>query len=854
MRIPKIYDGRNKLFFFLALEGYNNSEASSIRSYVPTALERVGDFSQTKNQNGGRQVIYDPATTVQHPDGSYMRAPFPNNIIPNINPVGLNIARYYPLPTSTPAYYGDADNTSSGKAASRARQYVGKIDVQPFSWWRASLSYVRYNSVEPGTNYFGGPASPDQWALSRKVDATAINNLFSLSPTTVLAIRYGFNRFPNVFYTTSEIQGFDETALGFPASLTSQLMGHAFPTISMTAASGLANSNHSWNNLVNNSVSALMSRSQGRHSFKAGFDYRRLLVTGYDYSGMAGQFSFNGAFTQSSPTNAVSGTGADVADMLLGYPSSGSAQLSAKLTDYTHYYGVFGQDDFRVTSRLTLNLGLRWERENGIQEQQNRIYVNFDKQAANPLAANVTGISPKGVLQFAGSGNPTSVGNPNRNKLGPRVGFAFRVDNRTVLRGGYGLIWAPQAILGSPLAPAGYSATTQYIPTLDGYATSAGSLSNPFPNGLIPPSGNSLGALTGIGQNVSLFSPAARSPKIHQYSVDIQRELPAGIALAVGYVGSRGSNLAMDVNQNYLDPANFSLGSGLNQPVTNPFFGKGGTGIIGTATVGAYQLLLPYPTFGNVTYSSTDLNHSRYDSLVLKAEKHLSRGVTFLSTLTLAKSYDLASGGNTMVSGPAGIQNPNNLAAEYSQSAFNAPVVWSTSFSYQLPIGKGKQFLNNNRALDYALGGWQINGVGIYRTGFPLAFSQSQNLNSAYGYSGQRPNATGMPPETAGSLEQRLSGYVNPAAFSQAAQFTFGNVSRISSMRGPGQATWDMSLFKTFTIVERLSAQVRVEALNAFNTPLFNGPNTSFGSSSFGQITSQANQAREFQFCLRLFF
>jgi len=204
--------------------------------------------------------------------------------------------------------------------------------------------------------------------------------------------------------------------------------------------------------------------------------------------------------------------------------------------------------------------------------------------------------------------------------------------------------------------------------------------------------------------------------------------------------------------------------------------------------------------------------------------------------------------------GPSGIQNPFNLEAEYSRSSFNAPLVWSTAFSYELPVGRGKLFLRDNRILDYAFGEWQINGVALYRSGFPLPISQSQNFNGSFGYGGQRPNATGLSPETGGNLEQRLNNYFSPDAFSQAPEFAFGNVGRFISMRGPGQATWDMSLFKTVNMMERIRAQFRVEALNAFNTPLFNGPNTSFGSSSFGHITSQANQARAFQFCLRFMF
>jgi hypothetical protein len=860
--LPKLYDGRNRTFFFLGLEGYNNAVAYSTRYFVPTALERAGNFSQSKGRSGNPLVIYDPLTTAQAPDGTYTRTPFANGIIPSgrLNAVGVNIANYLPLPTTQPAFYGDPDVTASRSAVSHARQYIGKVDHQLFKWWRATLTEVKAYSIAPGPNFFGGPAAPGQWRLNRSINMTAINNLLTLSPTSVLAVRYGFNRFPNVFYTTSEVNGFNPATLGFPASYVSQMMGLKFPIISMSsvlAGDTMSNGNGSWNNYVNNTVSAILSKAQGRHSLKAGFDYRHLIVTGYGYGSMAGSFAFNGAFTQSSPTRPVADTGADLADMLLGYPSSGETVVAQKLTDFTNYYALYLQDDFRVSSRLTLNLGVRWDRENGLREVDDRLIVNFDKQADNPLAANVSGIQPKGVLRFAGeAGNPRSVGSPNLNRWAPRLGFAFQWNSKTVLRGGYGLMWAPVSTPGSPLAPASYAATTPYIATNDGYATPAASLSNPFPAGLIQPLGKSQGALTGIGQSVTIWSPASKSPRIHQFSIDLQRELPGGIALAFGYLGTRGRHLTgstagLDVNQNVLDPSHFASGSALNQPVANPFFGKGGTGVIAGPTIPAFRLLLPFPTYGNVVFQSTDRNHSRYDSLVVKAQKRFRRGLSFLSTFTWAKSYDLASAGNVTMPGPSGLQNPFNVEAEYAPSNWQPVFAWSTAFLYELPVGRGKPFLNGNRALDYVVGGWQANAVSVFRSGFPISITQSQNLNAAYGYAGQRPNATGVSPVTSGPLQERLTGYINPAAFSIAPQFTFGNLARILEMRGPGLANWDMSLFKTVAIREWLNVQFRFEALNALNTPYFNGPNNSFGTSAFGRITSQGNTARQLQLGLR---
>lgn len=862
--IPHLYNGKNRTFFFIAGEGYDDSTAYSVAYYLPTAAERLGNFSNTLVKTSSGLVpaaIYDPTTTP--------RTAFAGAIIPtaNINAVGKNIASYYPMPTSTPAYYGANDATASGSAVSFARQEIGKVDEQLFTWWRASFSEMRQTTVAPGPNYWGTIASPEQWRLKRTANATAINNLLAINPTTVVAIRYGFNRFPNWFYTTSEIAGFDPSTLGFPTSYTTAMMGHKFPIITVPNLIGgdtLSNGNGSLNNYVNNVVSGIISHTQGRHSLKAGFDFRRMLVVGSSYGGdESGNFTFNGVFTQSSPTSPAAGSGIDFADLLLGYPSAGTDGIYDKLQDYTHYYATYIQDDWRVSNRLTLNLGLRWDRENGLQELHNRLFVNFDKNATNPLATNVPGLSPapKGVVVFAGQNlAPTFVGNPNPNKLAPRIGIAYQIDHKTVIRGGFGVMWAPQDTPGSPYAPAAYAADTTYIASNDGNAHPANSLSNPFPAGLLQPLGTALGSLTGVGQSISVFNPTSRSPKISMYSIELQRELPGGVAISAGYLGTRGTHLTgtdagLSLNQNVLDPSYFSMGAAaLNAQVANPFYQHGGVGIIGGATIPEYQLLLPFPTFGQVTYLNTDLNHSHYDSLVVKGQKRLAQGLTFASTLTWGRSYDLASVGNVQMGGPSGVQNPFNVGAEYSLSNWQPPIVFSNMFTYQLPAGKGRRFLSQNAVLDYLLGGWQLNGVNVNRSGYPIAIQQP-NLNANFGYGGQRPNATGVAPGTSGSLEQRLNGYINYAAFSNAPQFTFGNVSRYIPLRGPGMGNWDLSLFKSVPIKERVHIQFRIEALNAFNTPLFVGPSATWnpaGAGSFGHITSQDNPGREMQLALRL--
>ena len=847
--IPKVYDGKNKTFFYLGVEHYDDTQSSSNVFATPTALEKSGNFV------GSGVTIYDPLTTV-----GGVRQPFPGDIIPTsrLNTVGFNLANNFQAPTSAPSSYGGLDLNAPGQLPCRAVQYTAKVDEDFFTWWRASLSYLRYYSLEPGNTEFPTVSSPDQWRLLRRVDTTQLNNTFSLSPTTVLTVRYGFNRFPNYSYEVS--QGFNLASLGFPSSLVSAVNPaySQFPdvTTSNFYQFGVTDNNSVFD-LASDNFSTAVSKYLGKHSLKGGFDYRRIKAAGNDFNDAAGQYAFNGIFTKSAPTSAGTG-GADLADMLLGYPSSGAIYTSSKLTDIANYYGLYIQDDFRATSKLTINIGLRWEHEPGVYEQNNGMLVNFNGSVANPLAANVTGISPKGEVVYAGNGK-TNVGNPYGSKWGPRVGLAYSLNSKTVIRAGYGVFFAPQFALGSPVATVGYNQTTSYIASTDNNVTPAGSLSNPFPTGILQPVGNTLGTSTGIGQSFSLVDPNARSPYVEQFSFDIQRELKGGIATEIGYVGSRSKHLtlgAASINENALDPSLLSLGSQLTQSVANPFYGHGGAGVIGTATVTEAQLLLPYPTYGSISKLFTDNNKAKYDSLVLKASKTYKNGVTFFSGFTWSRNWDESSGGvgNTLNSGAKAPQDPYNMASEYSFSNIDSPFRWASSVSYELPVGKGKMLLGNGGPAAYILGGWVINTVSIFQTGFPLQISQSTNFNSGFGYGSQRPNATGTSPVTSGSLEQRLNDYINPAAFSAAPQFTFGDISRTIDMRGPGQVNWDMSVFKNFVIKEKLKAQFRAEALNAMNTPLFYGPNTSFGSSSFGKITSQANFNRQLQLALRFSF
>lgn len=846
VKVPKIYDGRNKTFFWLAWEGYSDTQSNSAQFSAPTALERAGDFSQSKAANGGLNLIYDPMTT-SCAGSACTRQVFPGNAIPTdrLNPVGLAIAATYVKPQTASAYYGAPNLTQAALLPARASQQTAKIDHEMTKFWRASVSYMRYFSLEPGNSWFPTVSSPDQWRLLRHVDATAFNSVLTVSPTTVVTVRYGFNRFPNLGYQVS--QGFNLATLGFSPAYVAAVPSPTFPNIGMTSQYSLGTNNNYYYVHHSKNFSAAIAKYAGIHNLKGGFDYRRIHDDGNDFGNSAGQFSFNGVFTRSTPLTAVSGTGADLADMLLGAPASGSGYVPTKLYEFADYYGAYAQDDLRVTKSLTVNVGLRWEREVGLQEAHNNMVVGFDTATINPLGA-------KGVIQFAGvNGNSVHVGNPNLNKLAPRAGMAWQMNSKTTVRGGYGLYWAPQFAIGSPYNPPGYTASTAYVASNDGNATPANSLSNPFPTGLAQPTGNSLRALTGIGQSLSIIDPNAKSPRVHQFSIDVQQQLPFGIAMELGYVASRSSHLTQataNININALNPSLLSQGLALTQSVANPFAGHGGAGVVGAASVSQAQLLLPFPTFSTINLLFNDQSHARYDSMVAKAQKRMSSGVTFLTTLTWSRNYDASSGGagNFLNGGASGPQNPYDMGSEYSLANVDSPLRWSTAFTYELPFGR------SGRLMKAVAGGWSINAVGVYQTGFPLQVTQSTNNNSPFGYASQRPNATGVSPVSSGSLEERLSGYINAAAFSTAPRGTFGNLSRTLGMRGPGQANWDVSVFKAFSVHETFKGQFRAEALNAANTPMFAAPNVSFGSSAFGRITSQVNFSRMMQLGVRLFF
>lgn len=853
IRIPKLYDGRNKTFFFITTEAYRQSDGSTTALSVPTALERVGDFSKTVARNQTLQTIYDPLTTAA--DGT--RKPFPGNVIPanRLDPVGKALVSYYPAPNAATAYAGAPNYIFTGSYPNRGDQSTWKADHEFASWFRASASYIHQKTFEINApDLFGNAGSPNQsYCCDRKIDATAANATLTPDPKTVVAVRWGFNRFYSK--STQASKGFNLSRLGLPRSLVDVTPNTAFPAITTTDVSSFGGGGTAQDVYYSRSFNVTASRFLGRHSVKAGFDFRTLHDAGTPTSGPS-SFGFSDVFTRAKAQTTTVGTGSSLAALLLGYPSSGSMAVVTNFDDYIRYYGGFVHDDYRVSAKLTLNFGLRFEHESGIQEKNNKLIVGFDPKAANPLSQ--TNVPVQGVLGYAGiHGNPTETGKPLAAKLAPRFGFAYSVNDKTVVRGGYGIFWAPTFFNFQNAI--GYSQTTSIVTSTDGNFTPSATLSNPYPSGLLQPTGNALGGLSGIGQAVTLYSPTTESAGyVQQYSFEVQRQAPAGFVFTAGFLGSHSLHL-LEAGQNIdqLNPAYFPLGSTLNQKVPNPFYTNGGVGTIGTPTVSRAQLLLPYPQYTSLALALSDSAASRYYSFYFKAQRRFSNGLSLLASYTWSRSMDNVTGlnlaGTSQITTPSGPQNAYNLNGEWSLSTQDVPNRFTTALTYELPFGKGKPFAHGNRWLDLVVGGWSANAFGVIQSGYPLSVTQPNN-NSVVGASYQRPNATGIPPATSGSTVDRINGWLNPAAFSQADAFTFGNTSRFLNVRGPGQFNWDLSLFKSFTFKERITAQFRAEALNATNTVYFGTPNTSFTSSTFGVITSQINNPRLVQLGVRVKF
>lgn len=865
---------KDKTFFFFTMEGYQQKSTRNAVLTFPTAGERTGDFSQTVNASGARVVIYDPLTTRTDPvTGALVRDPFPGNVIPanRIDPVAANILRTLPTIASGKSFTGNATLVDGPQ-----NQQTIKVDQRWTSAFTTTAMYARQKTREPGSAYFGEfnsvAGDPGSSLLLRTIDFAAINNIWVPNNTTALAVRFGYNRF---FDNGGNYPEFNASTLGLPASFINALTFNTFPNVTITGYGPSAGGSFMGNNgptVTTHSsrvVNATLSKFAGHHTFKFGGDYRRIGIENVAYGAAAGAFTFNQAFTQGpNPNTANSAAGDALASFLLGYPASGSQQVATEGHYYVDYYAGYAQDDFRVNSALTLNFGVRYEFETGLKERDQHFTVGFDRNAAFPV--QVPGMTLKGGLMYAGqNGYPTEQGHPLHTQFAPRGGFAWSITPTTVVRGGWGLFWAPTqfaAVNEAALGSRGYSAASTYLASNDGNLTPAGRLSNPFPSGVTQPQGNSLGLLTGAGSVIDFVDQDSKPGYVQQYSLDIQHEFRGGNVVNIGYVGSRSERLSIggtqdaSININQLDPSNLSLGTGLQTLVPNPFFGNATFGNLSrSATIARGQLLRPYPQFDNILMHRSQVARSRYNSFVLRWDKRMVHGWSVASNYAHSVLKDSQYGENNFYANRVAQALDNTkLDQEFGYSLLDVPHRLNVSATIELPFGFGRRWLSSASGLTNALlSGWAVTLAGRYQNGFPVNVWQSSNNSNLIG-STQRPNVATGTAVNPGTAEDNYSAacnciqWLNPAGWTAAPAFTFGNAPRTDpNIRTPGQRETDLNIQKG-TRIGGKTLTLRIDLLNVFDNPLFLGPVTTFGTANFGQIQAVGGFARSLQFQVRL--
>ncbi|MCC6588727.1 MAG: TonB-dependent receptor [Bryobacterales bacterium] len=841
--IPKLFNGRNHSFFYTNFEGSREGNAIDSTLSVPTAKMRQGDFSEVPT------AIYNPFS-VRTVNGAPTRDPFPGNIIPASlqDPVGKNIMTYYPDATRVgpnPAAPWVNNFAFSGKWPRNYNMLVVKTDhyFSPKHHTFVRVNYGTAKLVYP--HQFDGIATAGRDVNLRPHSGIGLNETYMISPQTTLDVRLGWAGGVERFFPWSD--GFDVTKLGFSDRYKSLLQRSVFPTVSVNQFASLSGSRFQEEPGHTYSSQASISHQRGRHLIKTGGEARLIRGSFFRNPNPAGTFSFGVAQTGGPRADTPgSTTGFGMASMLLGY-GSGQLDFNTAVSVQNMYYGLYVQDDYRVTRKLTLNVGLRYEYEGPRNERYDRTTRGFAYGTPSPL--KVSGLNLTGGLIYAGvGGQPRGMYQPDHNNFAPRIGFAYSVTPKTIFRGGYALSYVP--VLGT-VQPTGFNSSTPWVSSTDGIAVND-LLRNPFPQGRVAAIGNSQGLSTLIGQAIAFVEPADRTPRFHNWQFNIQRELPSQMLVEIGYVGSRtiGTFGGLDAagvpseQINQLDPKYLSMGAALLEPVPNPFYGIITTGSLAGPTVPRNQLLRPYPQFTSVTRSFPAFGTTRYHSMQAQVQKRMAHGVTAIVGYTWAKNLaDLNSA-----------QNNYDRRAEWALSPFDLTHRLTVTAAWNLPVGKNRALLGGaSRALDAVVGGWQMSTFSTFQSGFPLAFSLSRNT---LGAGGSRPNAAGDPMAgITGSIGERLNRYFNTAAFSQPADFTFGNLSpRIGSVRAPGMNNVNLTLAKSFAITEKVKLDFRVASYNFLNHPVFSAPNTQFGNAAFGTISGQANFSRQTEFWMRIAF
>jgi hypothetical protein len=912
---------RQKLFFFAGYENqFNQQAASTTTQTVPTDAEKKGDFSallplgttlsNTVTCTGHTAApynsyqIFDPYSTTPDPNcpGQYTRTPVPGNILTNVMPidsVAAKILSYYPEPTGSAVVGVNGTNNfvSNAQNVDHYWSVASRLDYTLSDRQRVFGHYITSIRTQPGKNEFFPGASGQ--TLTLKNNAVILDYVNTLNPTTVLDVRYSFTRFTTVTSldakTTSTELGINPNAI---AGANPEASG--FPEVKVTGFATLGNSDPGFeaDNIHVGQIS--LSKSLNRHQVKFGGEWREYQANQFNSSGEHFVVNAEGSYTK-GPENSGATTatiGQALASLEFGQSEGSSETLNAATANDTDYWAGYFQDDWKATPKLTINMGLRYEYGSPIRERYNKSITGFNFGATNPIAAQAQ--SKYATLYGASAANPTTAyyvapgnfnvnggltyatpGGKNQNlwvgqkkNFSPRIGLAWNPTPKLVVRAGYGIFYSHLAEYVQYGNAVGFSQTTNTVPTADGGLSFIATLENPFPNGLVQPSGAANGLLQSVGSSITFFPQHPNTPYNERYSFGVQYQLPADMIFEADYVGSSGYHIRItrdyDPVPNSLlstDTSRTAAQTAINTRLThlsaNPFQGitiPGNPSLASSTTIANSQLAKPYPEFTGITATDTS-GFSTYNALQLSLQKRFSHGFNTSVSYSKSRALDAIT-----------FLNAGDAKPWYGVSNGDYPEVLSVSAIYELPFGKGKPFFGSaHGVVGEAIRGFQIEGTYRVQSGQPLTFSNTGAI--------LRPGATLA--DVGNTSKKTYLNWFNTAAFvnniAGAATDPRQGVSidsdctlhpttcytntvlesnvrtyplRFNNVRQDYQDLLNVGALKKFTVKERVNMVVRAEALNALNHPVYNAPSTDPSSNTFGQITGFGNTARILQFAV----
>jgi hypothetical protein len=892
--VPKLFDGRNKLFFFFAWEGLKDKTPATTILSVPTDAEKQGDFSALL-AGGPTYQLYEPNTGTLA-NGAYTRTPVPNNCLTNqssycssvahagltINPVAAAYLKFFPEPNYTTGVSPVTNQNNYNSNAPSSDNYnteFGRLDYN-FSARDHVFSDIRHNNeAQLKQDYFGNSSNGS--ALTRENWGVVLDDVFALNPSTVFDVRFNTTIYLEKHSNPSSI--YSPTSVGFPSYMQSTSAYVALPNIVTSGYGSFSETGASLDPTTSYQVFGDVMKLLGKHTLKIGLDARQYRFRISSYGAATGSFTFANNFVTSGSSGSAQPFGGDLASLELGLPSSGNYQINA-LADYRSYYiASFVQDDWRVSGRLTLNLGLRYDVDTPFGEKFGRTVNGFNPTAVNSASAaataafippsvtkNNTTVTVPSINTLGGLTFPnTNWGAPYQiqNKIGflsPRVGFSYNPPwfRQLVVRGGFGVFVQPQNLGTNDFSnQQGYSATTAYAATTNNYFTSAGTLSNPFPNGFVQPAGSSQGVSTYLGSPsaITFLAPVQHDQYSERWTLGAQKAVTGSTLVEVLYEGNHALHLPISNNINstelqYLTRApyaNRNLATVIGTSVANPFAGllSNGTSSYNGATTPLSNLLVPFPAYGSasITEENITIGQSYFESAMLHVEHRSSHGLTLTANYNFSKLIEAID-----------YLNPEDIKLERRVSTIDHTHHFTVGATYQLPFGRGKLFsFGGGRLADEILGGWVINGIYQFETGTPINFT------------GDIPFQPGMTVSDIKSSPRNTSpaGSGNPALTNAPGVFVTGSSSSctvataqacdgttffngqyvnhyrtlpttIGSVRQDGFNNLDASVLKDIKFTEKTYLQLRFETFNTLNHPIFGTPSLTPTSTSFGYITS----------------